>query len=121
MSPFLLAAADVDATLADLSGSVTVTQRLPPRLAVVEGSPRTAEALRARPGVLAVGDPDLPAAVRAGLTETERLFADAWALGRQPKERRGDGRSWDAAGFSPPDEPRQGPSSPGDTSPDSLA
>jgi hypothetical protein len=119
MSHFLLAAADVEQALGDLAGSVTVTQRLPPRLAVVEADAAVAEVLRKRPEVLAVGDPELPSDVRAGLTETERLFADAWTMSRNPKDRRGDGLSWDAAGFSPPDEPPQDSSSPGDTSPDS--
>jgi hypothetical protein len=41
-----------------------------------------------------------------GLNPTEQVFAEAWALGRKPKAfRPGEGLSWDAPGFQPPDGP----------------
>lgn len=72
------------------------------RLGVVHADGATLERLRRRAGVVAVGQV-LPAAVTAQLDESERLFVDAWSLRAEPKERRGDGLNWDAAGFEPPD------------------
>lgn len=53
-------------------------------------------------------DPD---ALPEDLTEAERLFAESWhsSRSRAPKDRKGDGLPWDAAGFQPPDgDPRRG-------------
>ena len=104
MPTLLVVADDVRQVLDRLGRPVTLVQHLPPRLAVVEADDTTL--LRGAPGVVAVGDPELPDDVRAGLSDTERLFADAWVLGRQPKVRPGEGLPWDAPGFQPPDRPR---------------
>jgi hypothetical protein len=101
----LLVARDLQQVLDDLAPGGRVVQQLPPRLAVVEAGATALAELRGHPAVLAIGDPDLPPAVVAGLTETERLFVDAWVVGRRAKSRRGDGLSWDAPGFTPPDPP----------------
>jgi hypothetical protein len=98
----LVVAADVGRVLDRLGRPVTLVQHQPPRLAVVEADDAAGAALRSVPEVMGVGEPDLPDDVRAELTDTERLFADAWVLGRQPKTRPGDGLAWDAPGFEPP-------------------
>jgi acetamidase/formamidase len=102
----LVVADDVGQVLDQLGRPARVVQHLPPRLAVVESDDDVRAQLRALPGVLGVGEPDLRDDVRARLTETERLFVDAWVLGRRPKERHGDGLAWDAPGYQPPDLPR---------------
>ena len=85
---------------------VQVKQQLPPRLAIVEGEARSFEAVRSLPGVVAVCEEAVPDTVLQQLNSTERLFAEAWVVGRKPKtERRGDGLPWDADGFEPPDRP----------------
>jgi hypothetical protein len=105
---WLLVARDLTQVLDDLAPGGRVVQQLPPRLAVVEAGASTVEELRGHPAVLAIGDPDLPPDVLAGLTESERLFVDAWVVGRRAKSRRGDGLAWDAPGFTPPDPPPSG-------------
>src|SRR4051794_18155687 len=104
MPGLLVVADDIGQVLARLGRRATLVQHLPPRLAVVETD--DADGLRRAPGGVAVGDPDLPDDVRAGLSDTERLFADAWVLGSRPKVRPGDGLPWDAPGYQPPDRPR---------------
>ena len=106
MPTLLLVADDAEQVLGRLGGSVTLVQHLPPRLAVIESDDDARAALRTAPGVLGVGEPDLPDDVREQLTETEQVFVDAWVLGRRPKTRPGDGLAWDAPGFEPPDLPR---------------
>jgi hypothetical protein len=101
----LLVAADPQQVLDHHTHPVTVVQQLPPRLVVIEADDAALAELRGHPDVLGIGDPDLPTALVAALTETERLFVDAWVVGGRPKSRRGDGLSWDAPGFSPPDPP----------------
>lgn len=78
-----------------------VTQRLPPRLAVVRLPAAHLPALRSAGGVRAVCLPGDP--VPDGLGESEQLFARAWQVRGRPKERTGDGLAWDAPGFEPPD------------------
>lgn len=80
-----------------------VTQRLPPRIAVV---PLAADEIRARAGtpeVRVLERPEDAAAIAPPLDERERLFVDAWFQSRQPKARRpGDGLPWDTPGYDPP-------------------
>jgi hypothetical protein len=104
---------DPAATWMRLSAVVTITQHLPPRLAIVEGEDAAIEALPGVPGVRLAADETAPAAALERLTDTERLFAEAWILGRAPKtDRRGEGLPWDAEGFQPPDGPRRRPEEP---------
>lgn len=39
------------------------------------------------------------------LSATERLWVDAWGQRGEQKDRPGEGLSWDAPGFEPPDPP----------------
>jgi len=85
---------------------VEVTQRLPPRLAIARGERGALEAVRHLPGVVSVSEGPVPEPVLRGLSPTEQVFAEAWALGRKPKlVRPGEGLAWDAPGFQPPDRP----------------
>ena len=59
-------------------------------------------ALEQSPEVLAVHTADVPADVLARLDEPARSFAAAWNERRRPKDRPGQGASWDAPGFDPP-------------------
>ena len=85
---------------------VEVTQRLPPRLAIARGAPGALEAVRNLPGIVSVSEGPVPVPVLQALNPTEQVFAEAWALSRKPKDfRPGDGLSWDAPGYQPPDRP----------------
>lgn len=98
-----------DAALEGLRNAFHVTQVAPPRLAVVETTKAEDEAsLRSMPGVVAVTGADVPVELMGRLRPEEELFVAAWSrrLTEIPrKERRGEGLSWDAPGFSPPDAP----------------
>ncbi|PWT86429.1 MAG: hypothetical protein C5B57_01110 [Blastocatellia bacterium] len=95
-----------DAVWSRIGESLSLTQRLPPRLAIVQGDRATLEAISKLPGVIAVYAADMPASALQQLNPTERIFAEAWILRRQPKlARPGDGLTWDAEGFQPPDRP----------------
>ena len=82
----------------------SVTQRLPPRLAIVEGDSDRIAAVHGIPGIIAMFEGDVPETTLRQLNPTERLFAEAWAQSRHPKRGRvGEGLPWDAEGFEPPD------------------
>lgn len=95
-----------------LSTQYRVTQLASPRVVVVESDPGQRPPSASLVGVLAVcdGPPD-PEIVKT-LGETEALFVAAWAsrMTDAPKRRRGEGLSWDAPGFAPPDPPAGRPS-----------
>ena len=100
----ILEASLADEALAQLRAVANVTQVLTPRLALVQADPETtARAARIR-GVLDVYD-DAVSELPADLTPSERVFVSAWEARRQPKTRPGEGLSWDAPGFLPPDPP----------------
>jgi len=83
------------------------TQRVSPRVVIVAiDDCASIEELRAG-SALAVLEPGdaLPPHVRETLTESERMFADAFAIRARAKTRRGEGLDWDAEGFLPPDPP----------------
>jgi hypothetical protein len=82
-----------------------VTQRFPPA-SIVQGDQR--QTLR-NPWGCHGGRGAIPDSVLQQLNSTERTFAAAWVTGRQPKTTRpGEGLSWDAEGFEPPDAPTRG-------------
>ncbi len=92
------------AALAAVRSVTTVTQLLEPRLAIVHSHPDTSERLTSIRGVAGVYDSE-PPSLPPDFSESERSFAGAWALRQRPKTRIGDGLSWDAPGFQPPDAP----------------
>jgi hypothetical protein len=92
----------------DQALSVRVTQRVSQRVVIVEAEDAAAmDELRSH--ALAVLEPGdvLPSHLRDALNETEALFVDAFARRTQVKTRTGDGLSWDAYGFLPPDPPKK--------------
>lgn len=81
---------------------VPVRQRLGDRVLIVEAADPTL--LRRLRYVRAVTDRALDPALVADLSDTERLFIDAWVANRTTKKpaRRGDGLDWDSEGYEPP-------------------
>lgn len=93
---------------ADSRGAYRVTQRVSPRVVIIEPSgDTTKEELQKMNGVDAVLEPgeSLTGDVRGTLTDTEALFVDAFAQRSRHKERLGEGLNWDAEGFLTPDPP----------------
>lgn len=83
-----------------------VTQALSDRVFAIEepDAERLAE-LEALPGVSLYREGSTPARIPTGLSDAERVWVDAWGQRGEPKERPGEGLSWDAPGFEPPDPP----------------
>ena len=110
----ILSGARADEALKQLSANYNVQHVASPRVFVVVGGQDALAGLRAVPGVLAATAGELPPAALEGLDEGESLFVAAW-LSRikegPSKQRPGEGLSWDAPGFVPPDPPA------GDTEP----
>jgi len=104
----VLFAQDASRGMAEIQKSYRVLSLLPPRLAVVELDDNGTQAVRRMPATQAViaGPTD---AMPPNLQENERLFIDAWQqrLSYQNKRRVGEGKSWDAEGFQPPDPPKR--------------
>ena len=73
------------------------------RLVIAEAA--SAHELTEQPAVVAVTDRVLPEGLAAGLTESEAIFATAFAARPEKPARIGEGLPWDAAGFEPPDAP----------------
>jgi hypothetical protein len=90
------------ATLDALRPAVEIRQNLPPRLAIVAVDEDGVRALEGKPEILAVFTEDVPAEALERLDDPERAFAAGWNERRRPKQRRGDGRPWDAPGFDSP-------------------
>jgi hypothetical protein len=88
----------------------TVTQVVSPRVLVVAASGSAAPELAAISGVSVVVPGERPREIPGDLDETERLFVDAWITRMtelRSKKRAGEGLSWDAPGFVPPDRPEK--------------
>ncbi|MGK5530645.1 hypothetical protein [Streptomyces sp. URMC 129] len=91
---------DFEIVIEELHALATVTQVLPPRLALV---------------LLPAAPPDIPGTawyvedvptdVYRDLTPEERLFVDGWRARRHPKPRPDDHLPWDAPDHEPPDGP----------------
>lgn len=73
------------------------------RLVIAEAA--CAEQFRQHPAVVAVTDRALPEELAGQLTESEAMFAAAFAARKEKPDRIADGLPWDAAGFEPPDAP----------------
>lgn len=90
-----------------ITADYTVRQLASSRVFVVEGGQSELAKLRLISGVTVVAAGDAPPDVLETLDEGEKLFAEAWLSQSEQgsKQRRGEGLSWDAAGFTPPDAP----------------
>jgi hypothetical protein len=97
------AGADVDGVLDRLRRTGPVTQRLGERIVLVALGP---DQRADPPPVDGVSwyVTDVPTEVLDDLAPAERDFVAAWRT-RAAKRRPGDGLSWDAPGFAPPDRP----------------
>lgn len=104
-----LGAAERQACLDAFRAHGTVAATMGAHLCVLRVAPGALAALRAVPGVRCVWARDAaepPADALPGLGEGERLFVAGWlARGHKRGPRPGDGRDWDAPGFTPPDAP----------------
>lgn len=104
-----LSAAARQACLAALQTQATLTATMGPRVWAVRAPEQALDGLRALPGVWSLirrDGADVPGgeSLPADLDEGERLFVAGWlAQGRKGGPRPGEGRDWDAPGFSPPD------------------
>lgn len=96
-------------SLVQVCAGCRVQQSASARVGVVECPSGGLSEWSARPGVTVVtGGGDLPPGALEGLDDGEALFVTAWMSRNQEapgKQRRGEGLSWDAPGFSPPDPP----------------
>jgi hypothetical protein len=104
----VLIAIDDDAmakVLAALRSVARVTQVHPPHLILVAPGVDLVT-LRSLAGVRWVSTDEIPPTARSGLTPAELLFVDGWEQrGQGERGRPGQGLSWDAPGFLPPDPP----------------
>jgi hypothetical protein len=103
----VLTGTGADAHAGAAQGTYRVLTRLPPRLMVVDADDRAIAELSRDPGVARVVERGAPPVTLEGLRPEEQLFVDSWQLAstQESKPRAGDGLSWDAPGFQPPDIP----------------
>ncbi|HWN73464.1 MAG TPA: hypothetical protein VNN15_06630 [Solirubrobacterales bacterium] len=95
-----------DPALEEVRQGQRVTQALSDRVfAIEEPNPQRVAELEEMPGVLLCAKGSEPSRIPPELTEEERLWIDAWGLRTEQKQRPGEGLSWDAPGFEPPDPP----------------
>lgn len=89
-----------------ISARYKVQQVASPRVMIVEGDESELAELKQIPGVTDVSTGTVPPEIANKLDEGEALFVAAWIsrnTGEQKKQRPGEGLSWDAPGFEPPD------------------
>jgi hypothetical protein len=79
-----------------------ILQRLPPRLAIVVADEEGIRAMERNPEISAVFAEDVPPEALEQFDQVTRVFAAGWNERRRPKERPGEGLSWDAPGFEAP-------------------
>jgi hypothetical protein len=98
---------DMGAGRSHVRETTQILQEGSPRVLTVV-RPRDLGTLRGGPGIRAVIDGDVPGDLLSSLDEGEALFVRAWE--QQPamkeKARPGEGLSWGAAGYEPPDPPQ---------------
>jgi hypothetical protein len=80
-----------------------ILQRLPPRLAIVTADEQGIRAMERTPAISAVFAGDVPPEKLEQFDQATRTFAAGWNERRRPKQRPGEGLSWDSPGFEPPD------------------
>lgn len=95
-----------DPALEEVRKEQRVTQAVSDRVFAIEKpDSQQIAALEATPGVLLCPEGSTPPNVPVDLSSAERIWIDAWGKRGEPKPRRGEGLSWDAPGFEPPDPP----------------
>ena len=99
----ILPAEQAEKLLASLGKTLTITQRFPPRLVIVEGPSARLAGLKRLPAIVVLAEGPVPQHIRDQLTNHEQLFVDGWMAGRKSKGMRpGEGLPWDAEGYEPP-------------------
>lgn len=90
---------------AAIRSEFTVKQSISNRVFTVDADPAELKRLCQLPGVAYAFCGALPDTEVEYLTEGEALFVDAWSTRQQQvkQSRPGDGLSWDASGFTPPE------------------
>jgi hypothetical protein len=85
-----------------LPGDAQILQSLPSRLAIVTTDAEGVRVLEQSPEINAVYPEEVPQEALNRFDQVSRAFAAGWNERRRPKERRGEGLSWDSPGFDPP-------------------
>jgi hypothetical protein len=104
----LLDESESASSLDGLRARGAVRQVASPRLVVFSADRTRDVSVQSLPGVIAACTGSVPTELLARLDDSEALFASAWALRHAetaPKQRPGEGLSWDAPGFQAPDPP----------------
>jgi len=103
----LLHEASADQQAARLQSAYRVITLLPPRVLVLQIDDEALAEIGRDPNLAGVYVRDVPAEVIARLRPDEKLFVEAWIQQQASgnKRRPGEGLSWDAPGFTPPDAP----------------
>jgi len=85
-----------------VEAAAEITQRAGTRTLIAAAE--DVRALRSLPGVRAITEADIDSAWLEDLSESERLFANAFAAKHAMKNKRrpGEGLDWDAEGMDPP-------------------
>jgi hypothetical protein len=98
-------------TLDELRARERVVHVASLRVVVIVTDAEPDDAVRGLAGVEGAFRETIPPSVMSSLDEGETLFTNAWLSRQQevPKPRRGEGLSWDAPGYEPPDPPRRAP------------
>jgi hypothetical protein len=101
----LILSLSVGASVAPPALPMHVVQSVSPRVLLVRVTPEIADQLRTDPNVEFLTAGAVPPEIVATLTPTESLFVNAWnmRIAKSEKSRPGEGLSWDAPGFEPPD------------------
>ncbi len=86
----------------ELRAFATVTQMLPPSLALVMLPDEQRDAIPEITGAVFYVD-DIPPEVVDDLPQGEQIFIRAWQIRSLSKKRHGDQLPWDSPGYTPPD------------------
>jgi hypothetical protein len=101
----VLADDDVDRVRSSIESNYRVLHSVSPRVLVIQKPASNLTSPTHLAGVLLATDDDVPEEMLSTLNPTEKQWVQAWLLRKRPKQRVGDGLSWDAPGFLPPDRP----------------
>lgn len=101
----ILSEDDLDRARSKVERSYRLLHSVSPRVLVIQRPASDLPPLSSLAGVLIATEEDVPEAILRTLSATEKLWVSAWLLRKRVKQRVGEGFSWDAPGFLPPDRP----------------
>lgn len=99
----ILALASCDEVRSKLESDFQLLQIASPRVLTVTNTPQALAEIASRQGVVLATKDQVPSTVLEELNANEKMWIAGWQLRKQPKQRIGEGLSWDAPGFQPPD------------------